>query len=182
MDGDRLDNLKHALTQLTGVDQSLTGQFSSFRAREEVTFITFSTDVQDVKTFTIDDTNTNGSDMSAIRDYIDGLSAGGSTAIYSALDQAYSTVGQEIATDPNRLYSIVLMTDGENNAGRSASEFQSNYQSLPADVQAVHVYPILFGDGAVSDMKSIATTTGGTVFDAKSTSLDSIFKQIRGFQ
>jgi Ca-activated chloride channel homolog len=182
MDGDRLDNLKHALTQLTGVDQTLTGQFSSFRAREQVTFITFSTDVEDVRTFTIDDTNTNGADMSSIRDYIDGLSAGGSTAIYSALERAYSTVGQEITADPNRLYSIVLMTDGENNSGATAGEFGSNYQTLPANVQAVHVYPILFGEGAVSDMQSIASTTGGTVFDAQTTSLDSIFKQIRGYQ
>jgi len=31
-------------------------------------------------------------------------------------------------------------------------------------------------------MKSIATLTGGTVFDAKTTSLDQIFKQIRGYQ
>ena len=182
MDGTRLDNLKHALTQLTGVDQSLTGQFSSFRSREEVTFITFSTQVNDVKTFTIDDTNTDGPDMTAIRSYIDSLSAGGTTAIYSALDRAYSTVGQEIGTDPNRLYSIVLMTDGENNSGDSAGDFGATYQSLPADVQAVHVYPILFGEGAVSDMKSIASTTGGTVFDAQTASLDSIFKQIRGYQ
>ena len=182
MDGERLDSLKHAVTQLTGLDQSLTGQFSSFRAREQVTFVTFSTSVEDVKTFTIDDTNPNGPDMSAIRDYIDGLSAGGSTAIYSALEQAYSTVGQEIGADPNRLYSIVLMTDGENNAGASAGDFAGNYGSLPADVRAVHVYPILFGEAAVSDMQSIASTTGGTVFDAKSTSLDSIFKQIRGYQ
>ncbi len=182
MDGVRLDNLKHALTQLTGGDQTLTGQFSSFRSREEVTFITFSTQVNDVKTFTIDDTNSNGPDMSAIRDYINNLSADGNTAIYSALEQAYSTVGQEIATDPNRLYSIVLMTDGENNSGAAAGDFASNYQSLTADVRAVHVYPILFGDGAVSDMKAIASTTGGTVFDAQTTPLDSIFKQIRGYQ
>jgi Ca-activated chloride channel family protein len=74
------------------------------------------------------------------------------------------------------------MTDGENNTGATAREFGGNYQSLPDSVRAVHVYPILFGDGAVSEMKSIATTTGGTVFDAQSTSLDSIFKQIRGYQ
>jgi len=182
MSGDRLDNLKHALTQLTGVDQSLTGQFSSFRAREEITFITFSTQVNDVSTFTIDDTDPNGADMSAIRNYIDGLSADGNTAIYSALETAYSTVDKEIATDPNRLYSIVLMTDGENNSGASSGDFDASYSSLAPAVQAVHVYPILFGDAAVSDMQSIASTTGGTVFDAETTSLDSIFKQIRGYQ
>ena len=37
MEGDRLDSLKTALNALTGTDTSLTGQFSRFRAREEVT-------------------------------------------------------------------------------------------------------------------------------------------------
>ncbi len=72
MDGDRLDGLKGALRALTGLDQSVTGQFARFRAREDVTFIVFSTDVLDTRSFTIDDTNPNGPDMTAIRDYVDG--------------------------------------------------------------------------------------------------------------
>ena len=182
MDGERLDNLKHALTQLTGLDQSVTGQFSRFRSREQVTFVTFSSTVEDNRTFTIDDTNPNGPDMQAIRDFIDGLQAGGSTAIYSALDQAYGTVSEQYKNDPNRLYSVVLMTDGENNTGKSSTDFASTYGRLDANVKAVHTYPILFGDGAVDEMNTIATLTGGTVFDAKSSSLDTIFKQIRGYQ
>lgn len=182
MEGDRLDNLKHALTQLTGLDQSVTGQFARFRAREEVTFVTFSTQVEDVKTFTIDDTDPNGPDMQAIRNYIEGLQAGGTTAIYSALDTAYQTVGKEYATDPDRLYSVVLMTDGENNSGESPSDFEAAFHGLDSHVQAVHTYPILFGEGAVSDMNSIADLTGGTVFDAQTSSLDAVFKQIRGYQ
>jgi Ca-activated chloride channel family protein len=182
MQGDRLDNLKHALTQLTGLDQTVTGQFSRFRAREQVTFVTFSSSVEDNQTFTIDDTDPNGADMRAIRDYIDGLQAGGSTAIYSALDEAYATVATQYATDPNRLYSVVLMTDGENNTGESSGDFTSTYRGLDTAVKAVHTYPILFVDGAVDEMNAIATLTGGTVFDAKSSSLDTIFKQIRGYQ
>jgi len=182
MDGGRLDDLKHALTQLTGLDQSLTGQFSRFRSREQVTFVTFASTVEDNRTFTIDDTDPNGPDMQAIRDYIDGLEAGGSTAIYSALEQAYADVSDQYRSDPNRLYSVVLMTDGENNTGKSPSDFSSAYQRLESNVRAVHAYPILFGDGAVAEMNSIATLTGGTVFDAKTSSLDTIFKQIRGYQ
>ena len=51
----------------------LTGQFSRFRAHEQVTIITFSTQVEDVREFTIDDVNPDGPDMTAIRDYIDAL-------------------------------------------------------------------------------------------------------------
>lgn len=182
MSGDRLDSLKQALTQLTGLDSSITGRFSRFRAREEVTFVTFSTDVLDVKDFTIDDTDPSGPDMTAIRDYVDGLSTYNSTAIYSAVDRAYSVVQTKIASDPNRLYSIVLMTDGENNSGLGVDAFKSDYNALPANVRAVKTYPILFGEGNVDDMKALASLTGGTTFDAKSSSLDTIFKQIRGYQ
>ena len=56
--------------------------------------------------------------MTAIRDYIDGLGADGGTAIYSgARARRTQAVADAQAKDPNRLYSIVLMTDGENNAG-----------------------------------------------------------------
>ena len=117
MAGDRLDQLKAAMKALTGTDTSLTGKFSRFRAHEQVTIITFASQVEDVREFTIDDTDPDGPDMTAIRDYVDGLQTYDGTAIYSGLEQAYKTVGQAQATDPNRLYSIVLMTDGENNAG-----------------------------------------------------------------
>jgi len=182
MAGDRLDSLKKSLTQLTGLDTSLTGTFSRFRARETITFITFSTTVLDSRDFTIDDTDPNGRDMTAIRDYVDSLTTYNSTAIYGALERAYSTAQSKIAGDPNRLYSIVLMTDGDNNSGVDSAGFASYYAGLSANVQAVKVFPILFGEGNVADMKTLATLTGGTTFDAKSNSLETIFKQIRGYQ
>ena len=182
MDGDRINSLKSALNALTGTDQSLTGQFSRFRAREQVTIITFSSDVSDVQDFTIDDTQPNGPDMQAIRDYVDALEAGGGTAIYTGLERAYDVVGRQQKADPNRLFSIVLMTDGENNGGASKEDFGAAYQALDPAAAAVHVYPILFGESNTADMEAIATLTGGKTFDAKTGSLGSIFKQIRGYQ
>jgi Ca-activated chloride channel homolog len=182
MAGDRLDNLKEAMKNLTGIDTTVTGGFSRFRAREQVTIITFASAVEDVQNFTIDDTNPDGPDMTAIRSYVDSLQAAGGTAIYDGLEQAYSVVGKTQATDPNRLFSIVLMTDGENNAGVSPDQFGRDYGALGAPVQAVHVYPVLFGEGSKDAMTSIASLTGGTVFDATTSSLEAIFKQIRGYQ
>ena len=57
-----------------------------------MTIITFASDVLDTQEFTIDDTAPDGPDMTAIRTYIDGLQTDGSTAIYSALEQAYRAV------------------------------------------------------------------------------------------
>ena len=182
MAGDRLSALKAALNQLTGTDTSLTGKFSRFRAREQITLITFSSDVLDQRQFTIDDTNPDGPDMTAIRAYVDTLATYSSTAIYSGLEAAYAAVAQQQAADPNRLYSVVLMTDGENNAGVSPDQFFADYQALPASVRSVATFPILFGDASLDAMQKIADTTGGKLFDAKSSSLETIFKQIRGYE
>jgi len=182
MAGDRLDQLKAAMNALTGTDQSLTGRFARFRSREQVTIITFSTDVLETREFTIDDTAPTGPDMSAIRDYVNGLHTYSSTAIYSGLEAAYAAVQQAQAVDASRLYSIVLMTDGINNSGVKPEAFVSDYNALPAPVKAVHTYTVLFGDGSADAMNSIASETGGTVFNAQSTSLQTIFKQIRGYQ
>ena len=182
MEGDRLNQLKTAMKALTGTDASLTGQFARFRAHEQVTIVTFSSAVSDTREFTIDDTNPNGPDMTQIRDYIDGLSAGGGTAIYDALEQGYQVVAASQAKDPNRLYSIVLMTDGENNQGVDAAGFARDFAALPTAVHAVHTYPVLFGDASKDAMTAIATQSGGALFDATTTSLQTIFKQIRGYQ
>jgi Ca-activated chloride channel family protein len=182
MNGDRLTQLKTAMLALTGTDQSLTGQFARFRAHEQVTIVTFASQVDDTREFTIDDTNPDGPDMTAIRTYIDGLSASGGTAIYDGLEQAYQVVANSQAKDPNRLFSIVLMTDGENNAGVDPKGFASDFAALPPAVQAVHTYPVLFGEANKDAMTSIATMTGGALFDATTTSLQTIFKQIRGYQ
>jgi len=182
MEGDRLDQLKTAMNALTGTDTTLTGRFARFRAHEQVTIVTFSEAVMDVRDFTIDDTAPTGPDMTAIRDYVNGLQAGGSTAIYTAVERGYQAVADAQAKDPNRLFSVVLMTDGENNAGVARAEFAKDYARLPDLVRAVHTYPVLFGDANKSDMTEIATMTGGSLFDATSTSLQTIFKQIRGYQ
>lgn len=182
MEGERLEELKQALTNLTGVDQSLTGQFSRFRSRERITLIPFSSGVVERQDFTIDATDSGGQDMTDVRNYVTALYAGGGTAIFSSLEYAYAQVGEALQQDPNRYYSIVLMSDGENTEGDGVKGFVNYYRSLPAQVQAVRTFTILFGDSSIKEMESIAEVTGGRVFDAQSTPLNTIFKQIRGYQ
>jgi len=76
----------------------------------------------------------------------------------------------------------VLMTDGENNAGISADDFNGELGGFGPPLNEVHTYPVLFGDASRDAMGAIATETGGTLFDATTTSLQTIFKQIRGYQ
>jgi Ca-activated chloride channel family protein len=182
MEGEGIRDLKASLSNLTGIDQSITGRFARFRQREQVTFLPFSNNVNDVRDFQVDETEAESQSMEEIRSYINILSANGGTAIFSSLIRAYQLAAEAYQQDPERYYSIVLMSDGENTEGVSYQQFLQDYNALPAEVRNIRTYTIMFGRADEETMEAIAETTGGRAFDAKSTSLNVIFKQIRGYQ
>ncbi|HVN56444.1 MAG TPA: VWA domain-containing protein [Anaerolineaceae bacterium] len=179
MEGDRLKSLVQAMDNLTGADTSLTGQFARFRNREKVTLIPFSSDVSGVADFMVDASQPDS--LKQISDYVHGLQTDGSTAIYSALQAAYDRARQDRQQEPDRIYSIVLMSDGENNAGISPEEFKSYYQSTRG-LEDIRTFTILFGEADAKTMQSIADLTHGRMFDAGKDSLNLVFKEIRGYQ
>ena len=182
MEGDRLNAVKNTFKNLTGADQTITGRFARLRAREEITILPFSSNVQDDKTFTITDVSAGSPDLAAVRNYVDGLKAGGNTAIYDALIRAYQDAESAKQQEPDRFYSIVLMTDGENNRGNDASGFQKFYNQLPDAAKAIPTFAIIFGEASPQALTNIANLTGGQVFDSRNVSLPSVFKVIRGYQ
>jgi Ca-activated chloride channel family protein len=182
MDGSRIDSLKRALLNLAGADTSLTGRFASFHNRESITIVPFSSRVYDQRTFRLSDAGDNSGVLQRIRSYVNGLQAGGGTAIYDALEVAYQVSGNARASQPDAYYSIVLMTDGENNTGRDGSAFLSDYRSWPSSWRTIPTFPVLFGEGSPPQLQQIASTTGGTVFDSRNASLSQVFKEIRGYQ
>jgi Ca-activated chloride channel family protein len=182
MDGSRLDGVKKTFANLTGADQSITGQFSRFRAREDITIVTFNGSVQGVQSFTINDPTPGSADLKRVLSFVNSLQASDGTAIYDALERAYTLAGQAKAGDPNRFYSVVLMTDGENNAGASASQFQTWYRSAGAQVQSIKCFAVIFGEASPKALSDVAVLTGGRTFDARSASLPVVFKEIRGYQ
>jgi Ca-activated chloride channel family protein len=182
MEGEGLNGLKTALNGLTGLDTSLTGRFSRFRGREEVTVISFNDQVQPARDFRIDDTDPQGPDMQQIRAFVDGLTAGGHTAIYSALTEAYQLAAAAQAVEPERYYSVVLMSDGASNSGISAEQFRKFYTGLPSSARGIRTFTVVFGQADRTTMEGIAATTGGRSFDGTKDPLDFIFKQIRGYQ
>jgi Ca-activated chloride channel family protein len=182
MEGDRIRDLKTALTGLTGVDRSLTGQFARFRNRERILMVPFSSGVYAATGFAVDSAGAESAVMDDIRRYVADLPVGGGTAIYSALEAAYQAVEQARHENPDRYYSVVLMSDGEYNEGATPEDFAAFYRSLPIEGQQTPTFTILFGGAAEGEMQSIAGLTGGRMFDAQSEPLSTIFKQIRGYQ
>ena len=141
MAGERMQSLQTALKNLTGQDPTLSGRFSRFRSRETLTFIPFDNQVYPAKTFTIADPGNQSADMQAVRQYIDSLQPKGQTAIYQALQAAYHMALEARRTAPDRSYSIVLMSDGENNSGLSEDGFAQYIASLPPRTKASRPSP-----------------------------------------
>lgn len=178
MAGERLDGMREALKILAGAKPtSASARYASFQNRERVVLIPFSSDVGTPQR--IEFTRAGAADArGAVVAAADRLRAEGGTAIYSALASAEQLAASEQRADADRFVSIVLLTDGENNAGRSFEAFRRDAGGgLPA-----RVFPILFGEGDVEQMKQVAQLTGGRVFDGRKTALAAVFKEIRGYQ
>src|SRR5262245_3939984 len=99
MEGERLDDLKRSLTGLTGADESLSGRFARFRQRERITLITFNSDLGREDDITLDSASPGSPGLTTLRRRIDRLSAGGGTAIWTAMRRAYQRVQQDASAD-----------------------------------------------------------------------------------
>jgi Ca-activated chloride channel family protein len=181
MEGERMTEMKGAMRGLVLGDPSmLAGRFARLADREKTTLITFSGNVDTSQSFDID--RNNASARQTLVRAVDGIGAEGGTAIYDAVAQAMREAVAEQPAAPDRVYSIVLMTDGENNSGMDANQFACFYASLPPQKRAVRVFPILLGEGNVDEMKRLAELTGGRTFDARNGDLTTVFRDIRGYQ
>jgi Ca-activated chloride channel family protein len=181
MEGDRIARLKDALLGLAGADTSFTGHFSRFAPREKVTLVTFAGHVLGAQAFDIDSSDPASPALRAMREYINRLSTGGNTAIYSALQRADEIAGDLRVSDPDSYTSVVLLTDGENNAGLDPGTYIRQVRSLPRS-EVVRTFTVLFGEANPEELQTVAESTGGKVFDAREANLSSVFKEIRGYQ
>ena len=181
MEGERMDAMKAAMGSLVEGDPStLAGRFARLADRERTTLISFAGTVDPTQSFAIDRADPAGRKELLAR--VNGIFPSGGTAIYDAVAEAMREAVAEQPRAPDRVYSIVLMTDGENNAGMDARKFARFYAALPPQKRAIRVFPILFGEGDVDEMNALATLTGGRTFDARKGDLTAVFRDIRGYQ
>ncbi|OXM52975.1 vWA domain-containing protein [Amycolatopsis alba] len=168
MKGARIDALRATIAGLSGGPD---GGFDRFYRGERLTVLRFGGKILGDKEFTV-----NGpQDLDALRAFVAAEDFDTSTAVWSALGEAYAKAGAHRRAEPDRDVSIVLMTDGESNAGTGLEEFLR----APRD-PAVHTYAIRFGEANPAELGRAATATGGRMVDANATSLLDAFKEIRG--
>lgn len=117
-----------------------------------------------------------------------GLIAGGNTALYEAVCEAVETAtalqAEDLAAGENRLYGIILLSDGEDTVG-NITENQMFATCLPnnAEADGVKIFPIAFGDAADQDvLNRIANVTGGRLFAADPSSISNVYLSISAEQ
>jgi Ca-activated chloride channel family protein len=181
MGGQRIEQMKAALLGLTGLDTSLSGRFARLRARETIGMTAFDQSVRPTQTFDMGQKNREAMEKD-IRSYVQQLQADGGTAIFSAAKFVYQQAAERRAKFPDRYYSIVFLTDGENNNGISASDFEAWYQTLPERDKGIRIFAIQFGEARAEQLGALTRLTGGRVFNATKTPLAQVFKEIRGYQ
>jgi Ca-activated chloride channel family protein len=178
MRGDRTAALRSTFTGLSGADESSVGQFVRFYRGEMFTLARFGAQVLAEQSFTI-----NGqTDVEAMHAFLATDEFDEYTAVWSALDHGYQLASGLVAVNPEQPVTIVLMTDGLNNAGIGLDEFLQRYGALPPPARAVHTYPIRLGEADPVELDHAARATGGRMVDATATSLHDAFKEIRGCQ
>ena len=176
MRGERIANLRATIDGLSGTDDSRSGKFTRFHLGETLTVLRFGGRVLDERTVTY----TKPRDLDRLRGFVAGDRFDPGTAVWSALDHAYRTAADAVATNPRQRVSIVLMTDGESNAGLSLDAFLGRYAALPPAARAVRTYTVRYGDADPRELDRAAEATGGHMVDATEQSLLNAFKEIRG--
>jgi Ca-activated chloride channel family protein len=182
MRGERIAGLKEAMLMLAS--NSPAQRYAKFQNREEVGVITFSDEPASTRLFLMGSTlEENGRAREEISRFVDSLHAAGATAIYSSVQQAVMELAAERSrAREKRYYTVVLMTDGQNNRGMNGRGFRRWYAAQGDSVRGIRVFPILFGEGDQEELSRIAEMSGGRLFDSKSSSLATVFKEIRGYQ
>lgn len=154
MRGERIAGLREAFASLNGFDRFYVG--------ETVTIVRFAGAVLEERSITV----RGRQDLDALLAVVASDDLRDNTAIWAALDHALRLAGGET--------SVVLMTDGENNAGPSVDEF------LRVGRGEVPVYPIRFGEASVAELDRVAQASGGRLVEAGAKSLLEAVREIRG--
>lgn len=154
MRGERIAGLREAFASLNGFDRFYVG--------ETVTIVRFAGSVLEERSITV----RGRQDLDALLAVVASDDLRDNTAIWAALDHALRLTRGET--------TVVLMTDGENNAGPSVDEF------LRVGRGEVPVYPIRFGEASVAELDRVAQASGGRVVEAGAKSLLEAVREIRG--
>ena len=167
MAGDGIKELKDAMNYILNYETASKDKLQ-FSDTDKITIITFNGSVSKIYA------TKYGNQTDEVIRYINSLSAGGSTNIYSPSIEALKILSKDSDNDYTK--TVILMTDGASNNGtfKSLKKYYTNNKiNIP-------IYSITFGSSSEEQLKQIADLTNGKVFDGKS-GLKKAFKEVRSY-
>lgn len=181
MRGQGMLDLSRAFASLTGSAVTQRG------ADVEVLLIPFAAAPQPTQRFLVS-AKDPAPGLASLADAVAHLQPGGNTAIYDALTQADNNLITRTGEGDEAATSIVLITDGKNTTGSELDTFLRHRQALRAGCRTpqppgrceARTFPILTGGADPEEMQRLASTTGGTVHDARSVDLPQVLLEVAG--
>jgi Ca-activated chloride channel family protein len=110
-----------------------------------------------------------------------GITEGGQTRLYDAVQQAYTDL--ETHGDPKHIQAIVVLSDGEDTGSTYTWErLMKHIQVVSEGGDAVKVFTIAFGSDANKDiLHQIAEATGGKLYEGDPKTIHEVYAQIATF-
>lgn len=165
--------------KLKGALDGATSFLQQMEPDERVSVIAFSSAINELNTL-----GRVGDMREELSQRMAGLYAQGNTALHqvviTALDRMDEIQKQDVANGENRLYGIVLLTDGKNEISGGPSEADL-LSKLPAGDQpgGVKLFTISYGADANKDlMKTLANRTNGKMFEGTPQNIRSVYLSI----
>lgn len=162
MDGAKLSNVQEALTAFV---EQIEG------SEERVGLVEFWGDVEVLVPL-----GRMGDNRAALLQAIDGLQAGGDTAMLDGVTQAYKEL--ILFNDTDRINAIVVMTDGQENASRTTIwELTERLERSKGSDLPVVVFAIAYGsDADYGALEELAEASGGQVREGTIETIRELYK------
>ena len=103
------------------------------------------------------------------------MKTGGGTDIYTPALKGIEMLNDSKYDEYSR--AVVLLTDGQSNAGMGFNEFDEKFKGINTDIP---VFAISFGDADEKQLKDITDLIRAKVFDGRE-DLSSAFKSVKGY-
>lgn len=174
MTGDGQAQLKEAMRVL--LDQERAADYLLQASPEDITVVLLFDD-EVINAASYGDWTVTGNDPAELNALLEKIIAMGpqdNTNIYAPVELALD-IFMEMGVG-NRFPAVILMTDGQSNAG-SFSDLQAAYQQSE---YRVPVFGILFGGASEQEVARVANLTTGRVFDGKDNLIEA-FRQAKGY-
>lgn len=121
-----------------------------------------------------------GKSMAELESRIDGVSAAGETAWFSATEKAYDLLASRGKASAHRIRAVVVMTDGADN--HSTTTLEALAKKVSGEDRKATIFTIAYGnDSSREAMKELASAGAGSFSEGNVDSIIQIYRDLASF-